>query len=76
MTCRMLGVLATVAALFSSACTVKVGGAAPTNYDLSELEAYGRAHAESPSYESEGSAYPSSVGSLQRGSVADSLASR
>jgi hypothetical protein len=73
----MLGVLATVAALFSSACTLKVGGAPPTNYDLSELETYGRAHAESPSYESEGAASPASrVGALERGSAADSLASR
>jgi hypothetical protein len=73
MTRRMLGTLAIVAAVFSSACTLKVGGAPPTNYDLSELETYGRPFAESPSYETEGSESP--VGGL-RGSTTESLAAR
>jgi hypothetical protein len=49
MTRRLLGSLALVATL-SSACTWKVGGAPPTNYDFSELETYGKPYAESPSY--------------------------
>ncbi len=37
-------------AVFGSACTVKVGGAPPSNYDYSEFETYERPHAESPQY--------------------------
>lgn len=36
--------------VFGSACTVKMGGAPPSNYDYSEYETYERPHAESPSY--------------------------
>jgi len=34
-----------------SGCTVKVGGAPPTNYDYSEYETYGTTHGESPAYD-------------------------
>lgn len=41
-----------------SGCTVKVGGAPPTNYDYSEYETYGTTHGESPSYETASRAAP------------------
>jgi hypothetical protein len=75
MTRRMIGTLALVAAVFSSACTWKVGGAPPTNYDFSELQTYGRPYAESPSYEAEGKETEGRIGSLDQSS-AQSLAAR
>ena len=44
--------LAVLVVLFAaSGCTVRTGGAAPTNFDYSESEAYDRPHATSPEWQ-------------------------
>lgn len=48
----VISILALVA--LGTGCTVKMGGAPPSNYDYSEYERYERPHAVSPTYAEQG----------------------